>query len=133
MDAVGRVPRRFAAALTYETGNPAAMNGCRGASGPRSWSPASSTRSGCGRTQSERARLVRCRTDLEVQHARLGGWEQAAARGQVERRMTTSPAIVKRDPQLEALMRARPKALGIARLAHGWGRRAAERRPWSGP
>ena len=103
------------AALTYEPATQRAMNGLQGRE--------RAAQLVAGIEHEERvwqdpnlkvARLVTMSNHLEVQHARLGGWEQAAARGQVERQMHDIAGIVKRDPQLEALMRTQPKALGIA-------------------
>jgi hypothetical protein len=59
-------------------------------------------------------RLVKTWDQLEAQHERLGGGDQAAARGRVEIRLKTIAGELKRDPQLESLMRARSKDLGIA-------------------
>ena len=59
------------------------------------------------------ARLVKVWTGLEAQHERLGGRDQAEARGQVETRMKSIVGALKRDPQLESLMRARSRELGI--------------------
>jgi Ti-type conjugative transfer relaxase TraA len=59
-------------------------------------------------------RLVKTWDQLEAQHGRLGGWDQAEARGRVEIRLKSIAGDLKRDPQLESLMRARSKDLGIA-------------------
>ena len=102
-------------ALTYEPETQRAMNGLQGRE--------RAAQLVAGIEHEERvwqdpnlkaARLVTMSNHLEAQHARLGGWEQAAARGQVERQMQDIAGIVKRDPQLEALMRTLSKALGIA-------------------
>ena len=58
-------------------------------------------------------RLVKTWKGLEAQHERLGGWDQAEARGKVEARMKSLAGELKRDPQLESVMRARSKELGI--------------------
>jgi len=50
---------------------------------------------------------------LEAQHERLSGWDQAEARGKVEARMKAVAGALKRDPQLESLMRSRQRELGI--------------------
>jgi Ti-type conjugative transfer relaxase TraA len=103
------------AALTYEPATQRAMNGLQGRE--------RAAQLVVGIEHEERvrqnpslhaARLVKMSNRLAAQHARLGGWEQAAARGQVERQMQDIAGIVKRDPQLEALMRTLSKALGIA-------------------
>ncbi|HQT65524.1 MAG: Ti-type conjugative transfer relaxase TraA [Acidocella sp. 21-58-7] len=59
------------------------------------------------------ARLVKVCHRLEAQHERLGGWEQAEARGKVEAQMKGIAGSLKRDPQLESVMRTQAKALGI--------------------
>jgi hypothetical protein len=58
-------------------------------------------------------RLVQASARLEAEHGRLGGWDQAEARGKVETRMRAIAEVVRRDPQLETIMRARAKDLGI--------------------
>jgi len=58
-------------------------------------------------------RLVKMSNRLEAQHERLGGWEQAEARGKVEAKLKDIAGVLKRDPQLESVMRTRSKALGI--------------------
>jgi hypothetical protein len=59
-------------------------------------------------------RLVKVWNGLEAQRERLGGWDQAEARGKVEARMKSIAGELKRDPQLESLMRNRQRELGIA-------------------
>jgi Ti-type conjugative transfer relaxase TraA len=58
-------------------------------------------------------RLVKVWNGLEAQHERLSGRDQAEARGKVEGRMKEVAGALKRDPQLESLMRSRSKELGI--------------------
>jgi hypothetical protein len=50
---------------------------------------------------------------LEARHERLEGWQHSQARKQVEGRMKDLARELKRDPQLESLMRSRSKELGI--------------------
>ena len=50
---------------------------------------------------------------LESRHDRLEGWQNNQARKQVEGRMKDMARELKRDPQLESLMRKRSKELGI--------------------
>jgi len=58
-------------------------------------------------------RLVKVWNGLEAQQERLRDWDQAEARGKVEGRMKEVAGELKRDPQLESLMRSRSKELGI--------------------
>jgi Ti-type conjugative transfer relaxase TraA len=58
-------------------------------------------------------RLVTVWKGLEAQHERLSGYGQAEAREKVEGRMKAMAGALKRDPQLESLMRSRSKELGI--------------------
>jgi Ti-type conjugative transfer relaxase TraA len=58
-------------------------------------------------------RLVKISHRLEAQYETLGGWDQAEARDKVEAKLKDIAAALKRDPQLEALMRTRSAALGI--------------------
>jgi hypothetical protein len=58
-------------------------------------------------------RLVKVWNGLEAQQERLSGRDQAEARGKVEARMKEVAGALKRDPQLESLMRTRSKELGI--------------------
>jgi Ti-type conjugative transfer relaxase TraA len=58
-------------------------------------------------------RLVKVWNGLEAQHGRLSGRDQAEARGKVEGRMKELAGELKRDPQIESLMRSRSKELGI--------------------
>jgi hypothetical protein len=58
-------------------------------------------------------RMVKVWNGLEAQHERLSGRDQAEARGKVEGRMKEVAGELKRDPQLESLMRSRSKELGI--------------------
>jgi hypothetical protein len=52
---------------------------------------------------------------LEREHGGLRGFEQDVARGQVEERMKTLAGAIKRDPQVESVMRARSREFGIER------------------
>jgi hypothetical protein len=58
-------------------------------------------------------RLVKTWRGLEAEHGRLKGFEHAEARGRVEGRMKAVVGELKRDPQLESVMRARSRELGI--------------------
>jgi hypothetical protein len=58
-------------------------------------------------------RLVQVWNGLEARHERLSGYDQAEARGKVEARLKSIAGDLKRDPQLESLMRNRQKELGI--------------------
>ncbi len=60
------------------------------------------------------ARLVKVWNGLEAERDGLRGWDQAEARGKVEARMKSIAGELKRDPQLESLMRSRQRELGIA-------------------
>lgn len=59
-------------------------------------------------------RLVKVWNGLEAQREGPRGWDQAEARGKVEARMKSIAGALKRDPQLESLMRNRQRELGIA-------------------
>ena len=59
------------------------------------------------------ARLVKVWNGLEAEREGLRGWDQAEARGKVEARMKSIAGELKRDPQLESLMRSRQRELGI--------------------
>ncbi len=59
------------------------------------------------------ARLVKMCHRLEAQHERLSGWEQAEARGKVAAELKSIAGALKRDPQLESVMRVQAKTLGI--------------------
>lgn len=59
-------------------------------------------------------RLVKVWNGLEAERDGLRGWDQAEARGKVEARMKSIAGELKRDPQLESLMRSRQRELGIA-------------------
>ena len=59
-------------------------------------------------------RLVKAWNGLEAERDRLRGWDQEEARGKVEARMKSLAGELKRDPQLELLMRSRQRELGIA-------------------
>ncbi len=50
---------------------------------------------------------------LEARHDKLYGWQHEQARKRIEGRMTEMARELKRDPQLESLMRNRSKELGI--------------------
>ena len=50
---------------------------------------------------------------LEKEHGRLRSFEHEEARGQIEARMKTLAGAIKRDPQMESVMRARSRELGI--------------------
>jgi Ti-type conjugative transfer relaxase TraA len=58
-------------------------------------------------------RLVKEWTRLEAQHDRLDGWRHGGARRTLEGRMKTIAGALKRDPQLESLVRSRAPALGV--------------------
>jgi hypothetical protein len=58
-------------------------------------------------------RLVKVWNGLEAQQERLSGQDQAEARGNVEGRMKEMVGALKRDPQLESMMRTRSKEFGI--------------------
>jgi ATP-dependent exoDNAse (exonuclease V) beta subunit len=58
-------------------------------------------------------RLVKVWNGLEAQQERLSGRDQAEARGKVEARMKEVAGALKRDPQLESLLRSRSRELGI--------------------
>jgi Ti-type conjugative transfer relaxase TraA len=58
-------------------------------------------------------RLVKVWAGLEAEHRRLKGWEHDEARGKVETRMKAFVADLKRDPQLESILRNRQQELGI--------------------
>ncbi|OYV55937.1 MAG: Ti-type conjugative transfer relaxase TraA, partial [Acidocella sp. 21-58-7] len=58
-------------------------------------------------------RLVKMCRRLEAKHERLSGWEQAEARGKVAAELKSIAGALKRDPQLESVMRAQVKTLGI--------------------
>ncbi|HEX3365206.1 Ti-type conjugative transfer relaxase TraA [Phenylobacterium sp.] len=58
-------------------------------------------------------RLVKEWKRLEAQHERLDGWRHGEARRGLEGRMKAMAGALKRDPQLESLVRARAPALGI--------------------
>jgi Ti-type conjugative transfer relaxase TraA len=60
-------------------------------------------------------RLVKVWTGLEAEHRRLNGWEHDEARGKVETRMKAFVADLKRDPQLESILRNRQQELGVSR------------------
>jgi hypothetical protein len=60
-------------------------------------------------------RLVKVWSGLEAEHRRLNGWEHDKARGKVETRMKAFVADLKRDPQLESILRNREKELGVSR------------------
>ncbi len=50
---------------------------------------------------------------LEARHDKLYGWQHEQARKRIEGRMTEMARELKRDPQLESLMRTRSRELGI--------------------
>jgi Ti-type conjugative transfer relaxase TraA len=52
---------------------------------------------------------------LEKEHGGLRGFEQDAARGQIEERMKALAGAIKRDPQMESVLRARSREFGIER------------------
>jgi Ti-type conjugative transfer relaxase TraA len=58
-------------------------------------------------------RLVKVWNGLEAEHLRLKGWEHDEARGKVETRMKAFVADLKRDPQMESILRNRQQELGI--------------------
>ena len=103
------------AALTYEPETQRAMNGLQGRERAAQLVAGIQHEARVRQDPTLKAgRLVKMSNRLEAQHARLGGWDKAEARGKVERQMKDIAGIVKRDPQLEALMRTLSKALGIA-------------------
>ncbi len=51
---------------------------------------------------------------LEARHEKLYGWQHEQARKRIEGRMTEMARELKRDPQLESLMRTRSRELGIS-------------------
>lgn len=52
---------------------------------------------------------------LEKEHGGLRGFKQDMARGQIEERLRTLVGAIKRDPQMESVLRARSRELGIER------------------
>lgn len=58
-------------------------------------------------------RLVKDWKWLEAQHDRLDGWRHRPARQQLEGRMTAMAGALKRDPELESLVRLRAQALSV--------------------
>jgi Ti-type conjugative transfer relaxase TraA len=52
---------------------------------------------------------------LEKEHGGLRGFEHDVARGQIEERMKTLAGAIKRDPQVESVLRARSREFGIER------------------
>jgi Ti-type conjugative transfer relaxase TraA len=58
-------------------------------------------------------RLVKVWNGLEAEHRRLKGWEHDEARGKLETRMKAFVADLKRDPQMESILRNRQQELGI--------------------
>jgi Ti-type conjugative transfer relaxase TraA len=60
-------------------------------------------------------RLVKVWSGLEAEHRRLNGWEHDEARGKVEARMKAFVADLKRDPQIESILRNRQRELGVSR------------------
>ena len=50
---------------------------------------------------------------LEAQHERLDGWRHKPNRLRLEGRMKAIAGTIKRDPQLESLVRSRGPALGV--------------------
>jgi Ti-type conjugative transfer relaxase TraA len=60
-------------------------------------------------------RLVKVWSGLEAEHRRLNGWEHDEARGKVEARMKAFVAGLKRDPQIESILRNRQQELGVSR------------------
>jgi hypothetical protein len=52
---------------------------------------------------------------LENEHGGLRGFKQDMARGQIEERLRTLVGAIKRDPQMESVLRARSRELGIER------------------
>jgi Ti-type conjugative transfer relaxase TraA len=52
---------------------------------------------------------------LEKEYGGLRGFEQDGARGQIEERLKTLAGAIKRDPQVESILRARSRELGIER------------------
>jgi Ti-type conjugative transfer relaxase TraA len=60
-------------------------------------------------------RLVKVWSGLEAEHRRMKGWEHDEARGKVETRMKAFVADLKRDPQIESILRNRQQELGVSR------------------
>ncbi|QIH72039.1 Ti-type conjugative transfer relaxase TraA [Brevundimonas mediterranea] len=58
-------------------------------------------------------RLVKDWKRLEAQHDRLDGWRHRPARQRLEGRMTAMAGTLKRDPELESLVRSRARELGV--------------------
>jgi hypothetical protein len=52
---------------------------------------------------------------LEQEHGRLRGFEHGEARAKIEERMKALAGAIKRDPQVESIMRARSRELGVER------------------
>jgi Ti-type conjugative transfer relaxase TraA len=52
---------------------------------------------------------------LQKERGGLRGFEHDAARAQVEKRLKSLAGVIKRDPQMESIMRARSRELGIER------------------
>ncbi len=59
-------------------------------------------------------RLVKTWNALDAERKELRGWAHDDARGKVEARMKSMIVELKRDPQLESLLRGRSRELGIA-------------------
>ena len=64
-------------------------------------------------------RAVAAWQKLEQEHGQLRGFEHEEARDQIEARMKTLAGAIKRDPQMESVMRARSRELGIERGISG--------------
>jgi len=60
-------------------------------------------------------RLVKDWKRLEAQYDRLEGWRHRPARQRLEGRMTAMANTLKRDPELESLVRSRAQAFGLGR------------------
>jgi hypothetical protein len=60
-------------------------------------------------------RLVKVWSGLEAEHLRLKGWEHDEGRRKVETCMKAFVADLKRDPQLESILRNRQQELGVSR------------------
>jgi Ti-type conjugative transfer relaxase TraA len=59
-------------------------------------------------------RFVESWTRLKAQHAELGGWQNADARGKVEARMKGLAGGLARDPQVESVLAGRRRELGLS-------------------
>lgn len=101
-------------ALRHETSTWRAMRDLRGAERGTELAAAIRHEARVRRDPALKAdRLVKEFSRLEAQHGRLDGWRHGAMRSRLEGRMKTLAGALKRDPQLESLVRARAPALGV--------------------